>query len=161
MSSSMVTVEIGEVTFRIRPFDAFKQLRMFGDLQKEVLPSVGGVMNVALASKADDEKTDASAIQAFRALSSNFSGDQLEKWAKLLIDPEYVSFEVQGEEPRKLTKLYYGEAFADFSMVLELMFHIGKANFADPLTRWAGLSGLARKLRDRLSVNSDQTSKAS
>lgn len=157
----MTEVQIDGVTFRIRPFDAFRQLRLFGDLQKEILPAVGGVMNVAFATDVSDEKTDAAAIQAFRALSGNFSGDQLEKWAKILLDAEHISFETDGGEPKKLTKNTYDEAFSDFSLVLELMYHVGKVNFADPLARWAGLSGLARKLQDRLSASSGPTSKTS
>lgn len=158
-----VQVEIGpELVCYITPFDAFRQLRLFGDLQKEILPAVGGVMNVAFGSDVNDEKTDAAAIQAFRALSGNFSGDQLEKWAGLLITADNVAFERDGGEPKKLSKAMYGEAFgADFSLVLELMYHVGKVNFADPLARWAGLSGLVLKLQDRLSASSGPTSKTS
>lgn len=162
MSSSQVTREIDGVTFYIRPFDAFKQLKLFGDLQREVLPSVGGVINVVMGSEgALNEDADKAAISAFRELSSKFSGDTLEKWAKLLIDPEHVTFETDGGDAKKLTKSLHEEAFSDFSAVLELMYYIGKANFADPLARWAGLTGLALKLKDRLSAPSAPTSKTS
>lgn len=159
---NITEVEIDGVTFRIVPFDPFKQLKLFGDLQREVLPAVGGVMNVAFAQQADQgEGADRAAIGAFRELSMKFGGDVLEKWAKILIDPDHVSFETDGGEPKKLVKALHGEAFSDFSMILELMYHVGKVNFADPLARWAGLTGLARKLSDRLSGSSAQTSKAS
>lgn len=156
---SQTTVEINGVKFRITPFDPFKQLELFGNLQREILPAVGGVLNVAFAGDNPDEKTDAAAIAAFRDLSSNFSGDVLKKWAHLLINEELVTYELAGEV-QKLNAHRFGEAFTDFSMILELMYHIGKVNFADPLQRWAGLSGLAQKLTAKLSANSGQTSKA-
>lgn len=155
---AQTTVDIGGITFRISPFDAFAQLRMFGDLQKEILPAVGGVLNVTLGSEKDMDKSDAAAIAAFRDLSSNFDGATLEKWANRLLQEEYITFEVPGQEPQKLSPHRRGEAFPDLSFLLELMFHVGKVNFAAPLARWAALSGVAQKLAAKLSENSAQTS---
>lgn len=154
------TVEIGGVKFIITPFDAFKQLKLFGNLQREILPAVGGVLNVTLAKEsAAGEDADAAALKAFRDLSANFDGDTLLKWANaLLLEGENVVFEMDGNEPKKLTKMNREDALPDLSYVMELMFHVGKVNFADPLQRWAGLSGLAHKLTAKLSASSGQTS---
>jgi|SRR6186713_444496 len=154
-----VSKKIGEVTFRITPFDPFKQLQLFGNLQKEILPAVGGVLNVTLGSETvADADADAAAIKAFRELSANFSGDVLLKWANLLLEDDYITFEFPGDEPKKLTKHNRTDALPDMSYILELMFHVGKVNFADPLQRWAGLSGLAQKLKVKLSGNSETIS---
>ena len=152
--------EVDGVMFYIRPFDAFVQLKMFGDLQREILPSVGGVLNVSLASDAEGAKQDAEAIKAFRDLSSNFSGDTLTRWAKMLLDEDHVSFEDANGSVKKLNRHNQGEALEDFSAILELMYHVGKLNFSDPLVRWASLSGLVLKLKDKLSANSGATSLA-
>lgn len=159
--SKVVDCEVDGVKFFIRPFGPFEQLKMFGDLQREILPSVGGVLNVSLASDAEGSKQDAEAIKAFRDLSSNFSGDTLTKWAKLLLNEEYVSFEDSSGSVKKLNRHNQGEALEDFAAVLELMYHVGKVNFADPLARWASLSGLVLKLKDKLSASSGTTSPAS
>lgn len=157
-----VKKQIGDVTFRITPFDPFKQLQLFGNLQKEILPAVGGVLNVTLGSeKIADADADAAAIKAFRELSSNFTGDVLLKWANLLLEDDYITFEFPGSEPQKLTKHNRAEALPDMSYILELMFHVGKVNFADPLQRWAGLSGLAQKLTAKMSGNSEKISSKS
>lgn len=153
------TVEINGAKFTITPFDAFKQLKLFGNLQREVLPAVGGVLNVTLGAEGVPEgDADAAAIKAFRELSANFDGDTLLKWANLLFEDDYITFELPGSEPAKMTKHNRAEALPDLSYVLELMFHVGKVNFADPLQRWAGLSGLAQKLTAKLSANSVPTS---
>lgn len=155
---STTTVEINGIKFRITPFDAFRQLEMFGDLQKEILPSVGGVLNVAFGADKNPENSDRAALAAFRELSSNFDGATLKKWANRLMDEEYITFETPGNEPAKLSLHNRGAAFPDMSYILELMFHIGKVNFAAPLARWAALSGAAQKLVAKLSASSAPTS---
>lgn len=158
--SRPVEVKVGEVLFRILPFDAFRQLRLFGDLQKEVLPSIGGVLNTAMAK--DSERDDRAVIDAFRELSMRFDGATLERWANLLLDPDYVSFEISGNrEPSKLSPTNRGLALPDFAAVLELMFHVGRVNFAGPLTRWAALSGLAQKAAAYLPAGFATTSSTS
>lgn len=153
------TVTVGDVKFYIRPFDAFDQLEMFGDLQREVLPSIGAVLNVAFDKNAAAENSDTATIAALRDLSTQFDGATLRKWAARLLHPEYVSYEARGDhEPSKLTQDHVGSALPDFAYVLELMYHVGKVNFAVPLGRWAALSGLAQKAREKLSGASATTS---
>lgn len=161
--SRQVTVTIKENVFRITPFDAFRQLALFGDLQREILPAVGGVLNVAVGSKGEgDERTDKAAIEAFRDLSTQFDGKTLTRWANLLLDEECILVEIGGRTPEKLNNIVRGLALEDFADILELMFHVGKVNFAAPLQRWASLSGLAQKLTARLqSGGSGPTSPAS
>jgi hypothetical protein len=154
-------VAIGKNEFRITPFDPFRQLKLFGDLQKEILPAVGGVLNAALTAGDAAQADDAAGIAAFRDLSTKFDGAQLLRWSDLLIDPEYVYVAIEGADLVKVSKSVRDEAFEDFSEVLELLFHIGKVNFAAPLTRWAGLSGLAQKAMAKLSANSEPTSSKS
>lgn len=155
------------VNFHILPFDPFHQLELFGDLQREILPHVGGVLSAALAKSGEGEQAEAderAAIQAFRDLSNNFSGAVLKKWADLLIDPEYVSFDDPNNprgEPAKLSAVNRGLALPDFAAVLELMYHVGRVNFAGPLARWGALTGLAQKAQAYLSASSPSRSSLS
>lgn len=151
-------VEIGSKEFRITQFDPFRQLKLFADLQKEVLPAVGGVLNVAFSKTGDEKADDQAGIAALRELSAKFDGTQVLRWADLLIDQEYVAVSIDGADPVKLTKIAREDVFEDFSEVLELLYHIGKVNFAAPLARWASLSGLAQKLTAKLSASSATTS---
>lgn len=155
-----VDVKVNDVTFRIIPFDAFRQLELFGDLQKEILPYVGGVLSTALAKESERDET--ATINAFRELSSNFDGKTLKRWADLLLDPDYVTFEDERTgQPAKLNAVNRGMALADFAAILELMFHVGRVNFAAPLSRWAALSGLAQKAKAYLPGGSATSSSPS
>lgn len=160
------TVVIGSTSFHIARFDAFRQLALLGDLQKEVLPAAGSMLTAVFsqpqqadgAVAAQDEEA---MVQALRELSARLGGDALRKWADLLIDPELVSFELPGREPQKLTVAQRGMAFEDFSQILELMFHILKHNFAGPLAQWAGRFGPAREKLANLSASLNQPSSES
>lgn len=159
--SKPTEVVIGDTRFYITPLDPFVQLRLFGDLQREILPSVGGLLNHVLGKSGEaDASADAAGIAALRELSTRFDGAALERWAGLLLDAEYVAFETNDmREPAKLRKSEHRRAFPDMTYILELMFHVGKVNFAAPLARWASLTGLAQKLTERLrSESSDPTS---
>lgn len=158
MSVRPTEAVVGNVKFWILPFDPFRQLRLFGDLQKEILPHVGGLLSVALAADRDADRDETAGVQAFRDLSSNLGGAVLEKWAKLLLDPEHVTFEDPSTgNPARLNDVNRGLALPDFAAVLELMYHVGRVNFAGPLSRWAALSGLAQKAKAFLSVDSAKT----
>lgn len=152
------TVQVGEVNFHILPFDPFRALELFGDLQVNILPAVGGVMAAALDKESERDET--AVIGAFRDLCMKFDGKTLKAWADKLLSQDHISFEPVdgGHEPRKLTVSARAEAFDDFSHVLELMYHVGKVNFAVPLARWAGLSGLAQPLREKLLESFGKTS---
>jgi len=160
--SRVVSLVIGPTTFHIARFDAFRQLTILGDLQKEILPSAGSMLSAVLTEEGVARERDESAIvDAMRNLSSRIGGDSLEQWAAVLIDPDLVSFELPGREPQKLSKANRAMAFEDFSQVLELMFHILKHNFAGPLARWVGHFGPAQEKLAILSAGSTRPSNES
>ncbi len=136
-------VTIGAAVFYLQTFAPLDQLRIFGDLQKELLPSLGGVL-AAAASKGEDGDVgfdEASLVNAIRAFSGSLDGKGLEAWCAKLIDSERVTFERDGKDARKLTKSNMDHAFEDFTEILELLFHIIQLNFAGPLGRWLGHFG--------------------
>ncbi|MBB2918334.1 phage tail assembly chaperone [Cupriavidus alkaliphilus] len=165
-------VTIGETAFYIARFDPFTALRMFGDLQKEILPAVGHLLQAAFGDEgggkqgqpvdkeALDAAADAGLVEALRELSEKLNGAALEAWANRLLDPECVAVSINGRDA-KLDKATRSMAFRDAGDILELMFHIIRFNFADFLLRWVGRSGPAQKLLARLSDGSETTSSKS
>ncbi|WP_029046245.1 phage tail assembly chaperone [Cupriavidus sp. amp6] len=165
-------VTIGETDFYIARFDPFAALRMFGDLQKEILPSVGHLIQAAFGGDAGDRSgrpidqgaldavADAALVDALRELSEKLNGAALEAWANRLLDPECISTTINGRDV-KLAKDIRLMAFRDAGDILELMFHVIRHNFADFLLRWAVRSGPAQKLLAKLSDGSEPTSSKS
>lgn len=160
--SAIKEVTIGTTIFRISRFDPFRQLKLLGDLQKEVLPAAGSMMAAVFGGEGEAQAKDEQAmLQAFRDLSARLGGDALAAWADRLIDAELVTFELAGRDPQKLTAAHRGMAFSDFSEILELLFHVLEHNFAGPLVHWAGRFGPARETLAKLSAGSNQASNES
>ncbi|QDJ52806.1 phage tail assembly chaperone [Bordetella hinzii] len=144
--SATKQVTIGTTIFHISRFDAFRQLKLLGDLQKEVLPAAGSLLTAVFSGDGQEQAQDEAAmLAAFRDLSSRLGGEALANWASRLIDPELVTFELAGRAPMKLSEAQRDMAFGDFSEILELLFHILEHNFAGPLARWAGRFGPVRE----------------
>jgi hypothetical protein len=156
--------KIGAATFYINTFAPRDQLRIFGDLQKELLPSLGTLLAAATGNPAGEGSGDEerAIMDALRSFSGSLDGRALDAWCDRLIDSERVTFERPGKDPRKLTKAHMDDAFEDFAEILELLFHIIQLNFAGPLGRWLGLfgSGQGQSLAGLLG-GSIQTSSAS
>ncbi|MGO4400282.1 phage tail assembly chaperone [Achromobacter sp. PAB15] len=160
--SAIKEVTIGSTVFRVSRFDPFRQLKLLGDLQKEVLPAAGSMLTAVFGGDgAVQERDEKAMLNAFRELSVKLGGDSLASWAERLIDAELVTFELAGREPQKLTPAHRGLAFGDYAEILELLFHILEHNFAGPLARWAGRFGPARAKLASLSGGSTQASKES
>ncbi len=121
------SVEIGENTFYVDKLGAFDALKVFGDLQKDLLPALGGVMA---------ENQDISASLA--RLSENLGGDQLEYWAKRLLDNGTVAYDA-GTEALPLKFRDFDAVFADFSEIIELLVYVIRENFEGPLRQWLKL----------------------
>jgi hypothetical protein len=147
------SVQIGTTTFHVTKFDALTQLKLLGDLQKEIVPSAGALFGAVVGEAGETRETrDEQAIMdALRQLSGRLGGDELKKWFDVLVTAENVSFELEGREPQTLTEAHRGLAFQDYSEILELMFHVLTHNFSGPLVRWAGRFGPAREKLANLS----------
>jgi len=155
-------VVIGTTTFYLQTFAPRDALRIFGDLQKELLPSLGGVL-AAVASQDEGDLNPDALLAGIKSFSISLDGKALDAWCDRLIDPERVAFERNGKDARKLSKANMDEAFEDFAEILELLFHIIKLNFAGPLGRWLGHSGpgLKETLGGLLGGSSQSSSESS
>ncbi|MCA7086048.1 hypothetical protein K7G19_20880 [Cupriavidus sp. DB3] len=159
----VLTVPIGDTEFIIRKIDPFLALQIFGDLQRDILPAVGHLLEGVFAEGKDVQvaaKTDAAVAEAVRELSSKLDGASLTAWADRLFNPEFIAVSINGRES-KLTKEMRALAFRDAGDILELMFHVIRHNFADFFLRWAGRFGSVQGLAAKLSVGSGPTSNAS
>ncbi|WP_088100266.1 phage tail assembly chaperone [Xanthomonas retroflexus] len=154
-------VQIGQTTFYLTTFAPREQLRIFGDLQKELLPSIGALLAAAAGKKGtvggDWDETDL--LGAIRSFSSSLDGKGLDAWCGRLIDSERVIYEKAGRDARKLTQSQMDDAFEDFAEILELLFEIIQLNFAGPFVHWLDRSGLG--LSARLPNLSDSSPTAS
>lgn len=143
------TVQIGGNEFVIRRINAFDAWLLFGDLQKELLPAISGLLIAVIDApkdgasegekKADEGKMMADAI---RELSARLDGAQLKKWTEKLITPDYVGVSMNGGEPQKLTPQIQALVFEDFTVIPHLLFEILKFNFAKPLAGFLNRIGL-------------------
>ncbi|MBY4945413.1 hypothetical protein K6V92_02085 [Cupriavidus respiraculi] len=161
--SRATNVTIGDAEFMIRKMDPFLALRIFGDLQRDILPAVGHLLEGAFgggAGTGGNAGQDATVAEAIRELSAKLDGASLEAWANRLLDPEFVAVSINGRESR-LTKEMRALAFSDAGDILELMFQIIRLNFADFFLRWAGRFGSVQGLAETLSADSGATSKRS
>jgi hypothetical protein len=158
---SLVTnVTIGDAEFMVRKIDPFVALRIFGDLQRDILPAVGHLLEGAFAAGQGGQGNatpDATLSEAVRELSAKLDGASLEAWANRLLDPEFVAVSINGRES-KLTREMRTLAFRDAGDILELMFQIIRFNFADFFLRWAGRFGSVQGLAAKLSADSAPTS---
>lgn len=154
--SRNLTVTIGQADFHIRRFDPFMALELLGDLQRDILPALGSLMSAVFA-KDEGSMPDAAIGDAVRELSTKLDGASLQRWANRLLDPEFVSFSINGRDA-KLSRDKRDMAFDDAGQIIELMVHIIRHNFADFFLRWAGRFGSVQGLKDKLSAASGPTS---
>lgn len=136
-----VEIEVGGTTFYITRMDAFDALAAFGDLQKDVLPSVGGMIAAIAEGDLTDESADVAIADAITKLSTQLDGKQLKYWCDRLLAKERVSVEINGNV-MPLDAVARPMAFTEFTDILELLFHVIKLEFGGPLASWLGRLGL-------------------
>lgn len=145
-----VEVTVNGTAFLIQRMDAFEALAAFGDLQKDILPAIGGAFG-ALQGENDDQ-AEAAMADAIAKLSKQLDGKQLKYWADRLLSKERVSVEIEGDL-RPLDAATRAEAFDTFADILELMFHVIKLEFAGPLAGWLARLGLDPGLMAKKSLS--------
>lgn len=126
-------VTIGDTVYHLTTLPPRDQLRIFGDLQKDLLPAAGDL----IGSSGDQEGMAA----ALARLSTQLDGARLTAWVDRLLTPETVSYEKDGRTPRQYDPRQFDLAFEDFSQALELLWQVIDLNFAGPLGRWLGHFG--------------------
>lgn len=136
-------IQVGDLRFYYTRMDAFKALEVFGDLQHDFLSGAGGAFSIM---DADTEASLKGMESAFKSLSTSLKGDQLRKWANLLLDESRVSVEL-ADGPQRLNDRVRREVFTDFTLIIELMVAIIMLEFKDPLVAWSTRTGVGQKLQ--------------
>lgn len=88
----------GDFDFSIRRFNPFLAMRVLGELQKLLVPAIGGALN-----NADEEMDDVAALGgavggALMKLAEVVDGDKMEKAARLLLDGQYIAVSETGKK---------------------------------------------------------------
>lgn len=128
----------GDYTFAIRPFPAFHSMKVLGDLQKVVVPALGGAIGGLKPESLDMDTSDVKFIggavaDAFNNLAKTLDGDALERAAELLLDPQYVSVApLHTKDFQPLDEGAVNEIFSGRIIdLIALMVQIFKVNYAD------------------------------
>lgn len=143
-------ITIGNTAYFVQKFSAMKQIEIFGDLQKTLLPSFGHMLS-GFAAKGDDkdaEKDEKAFIDGLKGLSSQLDGKSLIALANQLIHQDYVTFvrdDYNNGNDTKLTKDKFDTAFEDMGEVVELVIFILTLNFSSFFTKYLGRLGQARE----------------
>lgn len=145
-------IQIGNTTFFVQKFSAMRQLEIFGDLQKTLLPSFGKLLNGFGKNKEDDEKAAEESEKVFldglKSLSSQLDGKSLIALANQLILPDYVAFvrdDFNNGNDTKLSKDKFDYAFEDMGDLVELVIFILKLNFSSFFTKYLTRLGAVRE----------------
>lgn len=137
-------IQIGESTYFVQKFSVLDQLRIFGDLQKTLVPSFAKL--IGLSSNADEKNLQSAGdfSAGLTELSQQLSGAELVKLATMLIKPELVT--VQRDDfnngtDKKLTQHDFDAVFADMSEMVELVIFILRLNFESFFTKYLARLG--------------------
>lgn len=159
------TVAVGENTFYIRPFPAFKASNIFGQLAKTVTPVIGGVLSLAgeggeKGGSLFDIDFDKAAPALAGALS-DLSGDKLEALLKqLLIDYKNVSTDDPSTgRTVNLTEDLANEIFCgDIQDMLILAMEVVKLNYSGFFSKLAAqFGGAFESLQARMKASTAGT----
>ena len=130
-------VQVGENMFYLRPFPAFKAVRMTGELS-----TIAGPVLASIAALAVNDTDTADAIPAIVQAFQSLSGDKLERLMKeLLTANRNIMVDVEGKEDAQiLTEDLANELFCrEVQEMFLLAFRVIQLNF----------SGFFRKLKTR------------
>lgn len=141
----MEQIIIGETTFYVRKFSAMEQIKIFGDLQKTILPSVSKL----ITGKENEEANNDGFSQALAELSKRLDGNELIKLAQTLIKPDTVTVQrddLSNGEEFKLSHNKFDVVFTDMSDIIELLVFILRLNFESFFTKYLTRLGLGQSL---------------
>ena len=142
---------IGANTFYVRAFPPLQGLKLYGDLQKAITAALKG----GLTSNGETEDMKEALLGAqinvgaiLAQLGESFNGEVLAQFSERLLDAEYVSVKIKGEEEAiMLTEDVINELFTGKLVeLLKLEKFIIEVNFGDFFALIPNLSGVREML---------------
>lgn len=146
--------KIGANTFYVRAFPPLQGLKLYGDLQKAITAALKG----GLTSNGEMEDMKEALLGAqinvgaiLAQLGESFNGEVLAQFSERLLDAEYVSVKIKGEEEAiMLTEDVINELFTGKLVeLLKLEKFIIEVNFGDFFALIPNLSGVREMLANR------------
>lgn len=143
--------KIGANTFYVRAFPPLQGLKLYGDLQKAITAALKG----GLTSNSETEDMKEALLGAqinigaiLAQLGESFNGEMLAQFSERLLDAEYVSVKIKGEEEAiMLTEDVINELFTGKLVeLLKLEKFIIEVNFGDFFALIPNLSGVREML---------------
>lgn len=143
--------KIGANTFYVRAFPPLQGLKLYGDLQKAITAALKG----GLTSNGETEDMKEALLGAqinvgaiLAQLGESFNGEVLAQFSERLLDAEYVSVKIKGEEEAiMLTEDVINELFTGKLVeLLKLEKFIIEVNFGDFFALIPNLSGVREML---------------
>ena len=143
--------KIGVNTFYVRAFPPLQGLKLYGDLQKAITAALKG----GLTSNGETENMKEALLGAqinigaiLAQLGESFNGEVLAQFSERLLDAEYISVKIKGEEEAiMLTEDVINELFTGKLVeLLKLEKFIIEVNFGDFFALIPNLSGVREML---------------
>lgn len=143
--------KIGANTFYVRAFPPLQGLKLYGDLQKAITAALKG--GLTSDGRTEDMKEALLGAQInigaiLAQLGESFNGEVLAQFSERLLDAEYVSVKIKGEEEAiMLTEDVINELFTGKLVeLLKLEKFIIEVNFGDFFALIPNLSGVREML---------------
>lgn len=130
-------IEQGEYVFSVRQFAPFHAIKVLGELQKIIVPALGGLVGGAAKNPDADTNSFTSIApvlsDALEKLAYTLDGDKLEKAVKMLLDAEYVAVKAKdGKDFVRLDEGAINEVFQGRVIdMIALAVEVFKVNYLD------------------------------
>lgn len=139
----------GDYEISIRQMNPFRSMRVLGDLQKILLPVIGGAVE-GLKDSSDNAEMIAAIGGALGQIAGNVDGDKLEKACDLLLDTDYLA--VKGENDKQFSAVDKNDLAAIYTGrpwdLLALCAKIFEVNFLDFSTSSSVPIGIQKAVND-------------
>lgn len=135
------SIKLGESTYYVRPMPPFDGLRVLGDLQAKFGPGLSELLEDGFALSGP------ALSAAATRLSMALPGAELERIARMLLDPECVSVEGKGEPAVKLDAAAQAKHLRGAHDIVQLCIFTAVVNFR-PF--WDGEQSLIGQVRSLL-----------
>lgn len=144
--------KMGNDVFFIQQIPPLESLDVLGEVQKVLLPAIGGAMMGSAASNGLGAKETGMNVvyMIIDSIPQHLDGASLKKLEELLIDERYIAVKVGGKgEALALDEDRINEIFTGRTLdLLALMFKVFEINFAD----FSKLSGIPAGIRHALEM---------
>jgi len=131
--------------FYIRRYDAYLSLKILGEIQKKFLSPLASLMEANDPSQENEVRMKI-VFDAIEKISLNLDGDVLVELAKKILNPEYISVSIDGEQTEKLNEGLLNRSIDSIADLISLIIETMKVNYTELFTRGKSLIGQAQSV---------------